>query len=90
LAGRDAAPQRIPNPPSSLTGDLALYLRTIAQQINAMPVVSYTSYTGGPNSNLTGGPGDLCINIVASASTARLYVKQTGSAKTGWFSVATQ
>ena len=90
MAGRDAAPVRVPNPPSTLTGPLYLYLTQIAQCINAMPIVSYTSYTGGPNSNLTGGPGDLCINIVASTQTARFYIKEQTSGKTGWVSVKTQ
>lgn len=54
-----------------------------------MPVFSYTSYTGGPNSNKTGAPGDVCANIVASAQTARLYVKELGSGVTGWVSFVT-
>ena len=90
MAGRDTAPQVLPAPPSTLTGPLFLYLSQIQQAINAMPIKSYTSYAGGPNSNLTGGPGDLCINIVASTQTARLYIKEQTSGKTGWVSVKTQ
>lgn len=54
-----------------------------------MPVCSYTSYTGGPNSNWTGAPGDLAVNVVASGQTARLYVKEQTSGKTGWVSFVT-
>lgn len=83
-------PRRIDYPTSSFaTGDLFQYLTRLATVLNEIPKFSYTSYAGGPNSNLTGAPGDLCVNIVTSGSTARLYVKQLGSGNTGWFSFAT-
>lgn len=82
-------PFNVPSPPSTITGDMYRWCLSIAQWINERPVFSYTSYSGGPNSNLTGATGDLCINIAASAQTARLFIKELGSAKTGWVSVAT-
>lgn len=85
----DRQPANVPYPPSTITGDLYMYLGQIAQWINERPVLSYTSYPGGPNSNLTGATGSLAVNIVASDSTARLYIKQLGSGNTGWVSVAT-
>lgn len=83
-------PRRIDYPsPSVATGNLYIYLTRLALAVNEIPTFSYTSYTGGPNSNLTGAPGDLCVNIVSSAQTKRLYVKEQGSGNTGWVSFAT-
>lgn len=80
---------RVEQPPSTITGDLYAYLLRVAQFINGIPVLSYTSYSGGPNSNQTGAPGDLTINIVSSTQTARLYIKEQGSGNTGWVSFTT-
>lgn len=85
----ERAPARVEAPPSSVTGELYRYLVRIANEINAMPVLSYTSYLGGPESNLTGAPGDLCVNVVTSAQTKRLYVKEQGNGMTGWVSFST-
>lgn len=85
----DRAPSRLPLPPSVVTGDLYRWLVDVVTEINNMPVLSYTSYTGGPNSNLTGAPGDMCVNVVSSGQTARLYVKELGSGTTGWVSFTT-
>ena len=82
-------PQRVTMPPSSVTGELYVYLSRMAVALNNVPRLSYTSYNGGPESNLTGAPGDLAINIVSSAQTKRLYVKELGSSNTGWVSVST-
>jgi len=83
-------PQRIYYPPpSAATGELYRFLVTVAGVLNAIPTFSYTSYDGGPNSNLTGNAGDICINIVTSAQTKRLYVKELGSGNTGWVSFST-
>lgn len=81
--------QRLALPPSTITGELYIYLQRVAVVLNNIPRLSYTSYTGGPNSNLTGAPGDLAVNIVASNETSRLYYKATGSGNTGWRSFAT-
>ena len=85
----DRAPTRIPAPPSTVTGDLYAWLSYVAREINNMPTLSYTSYTGGPESNLTGAPGDLAVNIVSSNKTARLYIKESGTTTGGWVSVQT-
>lgn len=83
-------PLRIEYPTSShATGNLYQYLTRLAQAINEVPKHSYTSYSGGPNSNLTGRIGDTCVNIVSSAQTSRLWVKEQGSGNTGWVSFAT-
>ena len=75
--------------PSAFSGDAFRYLYRVADALNELPVFSYTSYDGGPNSNLTGAPGDLCVNVVSSGQTARLYVKELGSSNTGWVSFTT-
>lgn len=85
----ETAPRNVPYPPSTITGEVYRYLSTLAQFCNTLPVFSYTSYTGGPNGNLTGAPGDVVVNIVASAQTARIYIKELGSSNTGWMSFAT-
>lgn len=83
-------PLRVEYPTSSVaTGNLFQYLTRLAQAVNEAPKFSYTSYNGGPNSNQTGRPGELCANIVSSAQTSRLFIKELGSGNTGWVSVAT-
>lgn len=82
-------PQRVAMPPSSVTGPLYIYLTQVAMALNQMPTFSYTSYSGGPNSNLTANPGSVAVNIVSSAQTKRLYVKELGSGNTGWVSFTT-
>lgn len=82
----DRSYNRIPNPPSTVTGDLYAYLSRVAQEINGMPPFSW--YSGNPTSNLTADVGTLIVNV-ASAATARHWVKIYGSSNTGWASVAT-
>lgn len=88
MADRSPGAQRIEMPPSSVTGELYGYLVRMALALNNLPVISVTSYAGGPNSNVTGGPGDISINL-ASGQTARFWVKEVSSGRTGWVSVAT-
>lgn len=83
------APTRLPEIPSSISGDLRLWLSRVKEEIDSMPVMSYTSYAGGPNSNVTATQGSLVINIPTSSQTATLYCKHLGSGNTGWFSFAT-
>ena len=86
----DQLPRRIDYPTTSMcTGVLLQYLTRLATAVNQIPTFSYTSYSGGPNSNVTGAPGDMVINIVSSNQTARLYQKIIGSGNTGWLSYAT-
>ena len=80
--------QRIEMPPSSVSGELAGWLTRLALAVNNLPVISVTSYAGGPNSKVTGGPGDIVINL-ASGQTARFWIKEQLSTNTGWVSVAT-
>ena len=79
----------VPYPPSTISGDLYRYLTMVAQYLNTIPAISLTSYSGGPNSHLTGAPGNLAINVVSSAQTARVFLKEVGSGNTGWVSFAT-
>jgi hypothetical protein len=60
------------------------YLERVATKLNDLPTMSRTSYDGGPESNVTGAPGDLAVNIVSSAATDRLFLKRSGSGNTGW------
>ena len=73
---------------SVATGQLYTYLTRLVTALNQIPTFSYTSYSGGPNSNVTGDMGDLVVNI-PSARTARIYIKELGSSNTGWMSFAT-
>ena len=79
---------RVRLPPSTITGDLRLYLTEIAAALNMMPRISYTSY-GNPNSNVTGQRGDLLVNLVTSTNTALWWGKQYWSNNTGWVSLVT-
>ena len=88
MADRSPGAQRIEMPPSSVSGELYGYLVRLALALNNIPAISVTSYAGGPNSKVTGGPGDIVINL-ASGQTARLWIKEMSSQMTGWVSVAT-
>lgn len=80
-------PQRIDYPtPSMASGDLYPWLLRLTTAINEIPTFSF--YSGNPNSGLTGNVGALSVNI-ASAATARLWVKESGTSASGWRSVAT-
>lgn len=77
-----AAPpfQRIPDPPSSLTGALGLYLREVARALNDIPQISAYSGVGSPSSSaISGFPGDLAINI-GSSDVTRAWI-MTGAAR---------
>ena len=79
--------RRLVSPPSSLTGSLAQYLQAVAQAINAIPALSAFSDTVGPNSNLSGYPGDLAVNLTSATTGLRLW-QLGGSVRkpsnTGW------
>lgn len=81
----DQLPRRIEYPDASVaSGPLYAYLTRLVTAINQIPTFSYTSYSGGPNSQVTGVVGDMLINLAVSANTTRLYVKEIGSSNTGW------
>lgn len=77
-------------PPSSLTGPLGEWLRELHRVIEGTPNISLISIgaTATPNSQTSGIPGDLAINVNQSASTtSRLWLLGgSGSALTnlGW------
>lgn len=77
--------QRVPQPPSSVTGDLGRWCQQVAGVLNAMPRMSYTSYAD-PNSSVTGAQGDALVNLASGVSA--FWVKQLGSSNTGWTAVA--
>lgn len=68
---------RLPQPPSSVTGPLRDYLNQIAQVLNALPTLSFFSGTT-PNSNLTGGTAHLAFNLGSASTSSRLWVNTTG------------
>ena len=83
--------RRVQNPPSSITGDIGAYLRSLAHAINDIPTFSMFSGTT-PNSNLTGFPGDLAVNFGSASTDSRIWVKG-GSARSqsqlGWVTLRT-
>jgi len=79
--------RRIASPPSDLTGPLGTYLREVARAINDIPALSAFSDAIGPNSHLSGYPGDLAVNLTSANTTLRLW-QLGGSLRrpstTGW------
>lgn len=77
-------------PPSTITGELGVWLRDLHRVIESTPNVSLVSLAAGdtPNSRVSGVPGDLAVNVSPSASTSsRLWtLGGSGSALTtgGW------
>lgn len=78
---------RIPAPPSSVTGAVGAYLDILFRAVNAIPTISAFSDSVGPNSHLTGYPGDLGVNLTSANTTVRLW-QLGGSVRvpstTGW------
>ena len=79
--------QRIEMPPSSVSGELYGWLTRAALALNNIPSLSYTSYAT-PESNVTGAPGSMLINLASDSSTTRAWIKQAGTGNTGWVSLA--
>ena len=66
--------QRVPAPPSSITGPLRNYLEQIAAVLNSQPV--FSTFSGlTPNSRVSGLPGDITVNIGSTSTTSRIWVK---------------
>ena len=80
--------QRIEMPPSSVSGELYGYLTRLALAVNNLPSFSYTSYAS-PESNVTGAPGAILVNIAANSAATRTWVKQSGTGNTGWQAIGT-
>lgn len=78
---------RIPQPPSSITGPTRDYLAQIAEFINAQP---YLSFFSGPNPNsiVTGGCGSVAINLGSVSTLSRLWLNasppNSGATRLGW------
>jgi hypothetical protein len=68
--------QRVPQPPSSMSGDLGRWAQQVAGALNVMPKLSYTSYAT-PEGQVDGGTGDVLINLVTDATVPRVWVKQS-------------
>lgn len=65
--------RRIPSPPSDITGPLGSYLREVARALNDIPQLSAFS-ASTPNSNLSGYPGDLAVNLTSTNTDRRLWI----------------
>lgn len=72
--------------PSQFSGEALAYMTRLVRALNELPTFSY--YSGNPTSALTANVGTVVVNV-ASAATARLWVKVYGSSNTGWASAAT-
>ena len=64
---------RIEQPPPSGNQRLDQWLRDFANQWNSHPRMSWFSGTT-PNSNLTGTPGDIAINLASGSTMTRMWV----------------
>lgn len=81
---------KVPQPPSSLTGPLGEYLGLLARAINGTPTISYFSGTH-PNSTVTGFAGDIAINVAPSSTASRMFIaygSTTTRGKGSWNTVA--
>jgi hypothetical protein len=67
-------PERIPQPPSYLTGALADWCRLVANQLNREAYISKFSAANPNTSGLTGIPGNLAVNIGSASTWTRLWV----------------
>ena len=82
--------RKLTAPPSSVTGALGKWLNDLHRVIESTPNISLVSLadTETPNSNTSGMPGDLAVNVSPSTSTSsRLWMLGgSGSALTqlGW------
>lgn len=64
---------RVPAPPSALTGDLGIWARQVTTALNSMPWMSYFSGTN-PNSNVSGFAGDFAVNVGSASTDSRIWV----------------
>lgn len=79
-------PRKVPDPPSSVTGPLALWMRAVADHLNGLPTLSVFSGLS-PNSAVTGVGGNIAVNIGSASTDSRVWVKggsATVPSKTGW------
>lgn len=71
---------RLDPPPSNITGEFGNWLQRLTDTLNKFP--AFSTFSGDPNSAVTGAIGALGVNV--SSSTSALWVKQVGSGNTGW------
>jgi len=78
---------QIPAPPSGVTGAVGAYLNVLFRALDGIPTISKFSDSVGPNSHVTGYPGDLAVNQTSITTTIRLW-QMGGSLRvpstTGW------
>lgn len=82
---------RLPPPPSSVTGPLGEWCLQVWQVVNATPKLSYFSGTS-PNSSVTGFVGDFAVNINSSSTDTRVWsLGGSGDTlrQTGWVMLRT-
>lgn len=83
------ARDKLPPPPSSITGELGEYLGRLYSAVNQTPSISYVSTTN-PNSAVTGFAGDILVNVGSASTSTRLWLKASGVTvpdKTNWVMV---
>jgi hypothetical protein len=67
-------PNRIPQPPSNLTGPIAEWCRAVARQLNQEGYISKFSGADPNTSGFTGIPGNLIVNVGSASTSTRLWV----------------
>lgn len=80
-------PNRIPPPPSGITGVLFTYLSLVAKQLNSEAYISTFSAANPNTSGLTGIPGNLAVNIGSASTSSRLWIMEGSTASidtNGW------
>lgn len=64
---------RIPQPPSTITGPLFTYLSEVARRLNGEGYISLFSGTNPNTSGFTGLPGQLLMNIGSASTNTRIW-----------------
>jgi hypothetical protein len=81
---------RLPQVPSTITGEIARYLGLVVKQLNGEAYISKFSGSAASLSAITGIPGDLVMNVGSASTATRLWIHKgsTASADTiNWSSV---
>lgn len=78
--------EKLPLPPSDVTGALGEWALKVWRVVNQMPTMS--AFSGdSPNSSVTGVPGDFAYNVGSASTDSRLWIKGGSVAepsRTGW------
>jgi hypothetical protein len=74
---RIEVPPHIPENPR-----LDRWVQSVHAVLNKFPNFSLSSTTNGPESNTSGDPGEILVDVGSSATAG--WIKQTGSGMTGW------